>query len=174
MNKVTPFLYGLKMGVLYAVATIMLTLVYYVTGLDGQMTMSSIINMVVSVLLLVYITKSFRKARGGYMSLGQGVCMITVTGVVATVISYFFNLVYINYIDTHYVEKSLMRAQEMMASMGGMNDEVIDAMRTQLEAQMSFSVTTLGIALLGALVMYAIAGLILGAIFRKNDPDAID
>ena len=173
MNKVTPFLYGLKMGVLYAGVTIMLALVYYVTGLDGQVTMSGIINMVVSVILLVYITKSFRKAMGGYMSLGQCVCMITVTGVVSTVISYFFNLLYVNYIDTHFVEKSLMRAQDMMASMGGMNDEVMDAMRTQLEAQMSFSVATLGIALVGALVMNAIAGLILGAIFRKKDPDAI-
>ena len=173
MNKVTPFLYGLKMGVLYAGVSIMLALVYYVTGLDGQVTMSGIINMVVSVILLVYITKSFRKAMGGYMSLGQCVCMITVTGVVSTVISYFFNLVYVNYIDTHFVEKSLMQTQKMMASMGGMNDEVIDAMRTQLEAQMSFSFATLGIALVGALVMYAIAGLILGAIFRKKDPDAI-
>ena len=66
MNKVTPFLYGLKMGVLYAGVSIMLALVYYVTGLDGQVTMSGIINMVVSVILLVYITKSFRKAMGDY------------------------------------------------------------------------------------------------------------
>ena len=58
MNKVTPFLYGIKMGVLYAAVSIILALVYYVTGLDGQAMIMSIINIVVNVVLLVYITKS--------------------------------------------------------------------------------------------------------------------
>ena len=173
MNKVTPFLYGIKMGVLYAAVSIILALVYYVTGLDGQAMIMSIINIVVNVVLLVYITKSFRKARGGYMSLGQGMCMITVTGVVSTVISYFFNLLYVNYIDAHFVEKSLMQTQKMMASMGGANDEVMEAMRVQLEAQMEFSGLNLGLALAGAVVMYVIVGLILSLIFRKSDPEAV-
>jgi ABC-type antimicrobial peptide transport system permease subunit len=99
--------------------------------------------------------------------------MITVTGVVSTVISYFFNLLYVNYIDTHFVEKSLMQTQKMMASMGGANDEVMEAMRVQLEAQMEFSGLNLGLALAGAVVMYVIVGLILSLIFRKSDPEAV-
>ena len=51
MNKVTPFLYGIKMGVLYAAVSIILALVYYVTGLDGQAMIMSIINIVVNVVL---------------------------------------------------------------------------------------------------------------------------
>ena len=174
MNKVSPVLYGLKKSLLYAAVSIIMTLIYFIIGIDTQPMLTGIINIVVTVLLLVYIIKSFRKALGGYMKLGQGMCMITVMGLASTIIMYLYNLVYVNYIDTNFVEKSLMQTQKMMASMGGANDEVMDAVRTQLEAQMSFSFSNLCLALLGAGIMYVIAGLILGAVFRKSDPESID
>lgn len=108
------------------------------------------------------------------MAFAQAILIVLVAGVVCSVISYFFNLVYFNFINPDYINEVMEYSKEAVQKMGMvMNDELEASMQANAEKSMHFSILNFAMGIIGSLVIWSILGSILGAIFSKKDPNAV-
>lgn len=174
MENRSIFSQGLKTGLFAALASIVMVLLAYVTGISMLGWTYQGINYIVLIAVMVWGLLAFRKANGGYMPFSQGFLIVLVAGLVCSLVGYFFNLFYYNVIDPGYIEKVVEYSKEAIEKMGvGLTNELEEQVRANAEKSMRFSVMNLAFGLVGALMVWSILGAILGAIFSKKDPNAV-
>ena len=166
---------GLILGVIMAIANIILALVFYVMGVSITVFTFTGISWVIAIALLIWGVINMRKNNGGLLTFGQGFLMVLIAGLCASIIYYFFNLLYVNYIDINYIEDAMASTIASMEKMGvTVTDAVEEQLRTNFEESTAFSVKNIAIIILGSAIGYSILGAILGGVFSKKDPNKIE
>ena len=174
MEKNSIFSQGLKTGAIAAAVSIVTVLVAFILNMRMIGWAFQSVSYILLIAVMIYGLLQFRKANGGFMAFAQAILIVLVAGVVCSVISYFFNLVYFNFINPDYINEVMEYSKEAVQKMGMvMNDELEASMRANAEKSMHFSILNFVIGILGSLVIWSILGSILGAIFSKKDPNAI-
>lgn len=174
MEKNSIFSQGLKTGVIAAAVAIVTVLVAFILNMRMIGWTFQSISYILLIAVMIYGLLQFRKANGGFMAFAQAILIVLVAGVVCSVISYFFNLVYFNFINPDYINEVMEYSKEAVQKMGMvMNDELEASMQANAEKSMHFSILNFSMGIIGSLVIWSILGSILGAIFSKKDPNAV-
>lgn len=98
----------------------------------------------------------------------QGVSYLVLIGVM------IYGLLYYNVIDPGFEQQVIDNSLAAYEKMGiAVTDQVEELIRTNAEASTHFSWKYFSFAIVGALIIWTILGLILGAIFSKKDPNDI-
>lgn len=172
MENNSVFSQGLKTGVIAAVAAIVITLLAYVANINMMGWTFQGVSYLVLIAVMIYGLLAFRKANGGYMAFAQGILMVLVAGIVCSVISYFFNLLYYNVINPNAVAEIVEYSKSAVEKMGmAMTDELEEQIRTNAQASTQFSGKLFAFTIIGSVVVWSILGAILGAIFSKKNPE---
>ena len=174
MEKNSIFSQGLKTGVIAAAVAIVTVLVAFILNMRMIGWTFQSISYILLIAVMIYGLLQFRKANGGFMAFAQAILIVLVAGVVCSVISYFFNLVYFAFINPDYINEVMEYSKEAVQKMGMvMNDELEASMQANAEKSMHFSILNFAMGIIGSLVVWSILGSILGAIFSKKDPNAV-
>ena len=158
-NQVNSKQFIVNNGILLGVASIVLSLILYATGNHLTPHWSvSLISAALFIGLIVFGTKKFKEANGGFMSWGQGVKVGVGIAVLAGLIITIYQYVFMNFIEPEYMAQ-MMEIQNQGFIDGGMTEEQIEAANKMGESFRSpFMVAAMGI------IMYAIGGFIVSAI----------
>lgn len=165
---------GIKTGLIASAVAIVTVLIAYILNMKMIGWGFQSISYILLIAVMIYGLLQFRKANGGFMAFAQAILIVLVAGVVCSIVSYFFNLLYFNFINPDYINEVMEYSKDAVQKMGmTMNDELEASMRANAEKSMHFSILNFVISIVGSLVVWSILGSILGAIFSKKDPNAV-
>lgn len=174
MDNSSVFSHGIKTGIIAGVAAILVTLLAYILNINMLGWSFQGVSYLILIGVMIYGLLGFRKANGGYMAFAQGILIILVAGMVCVVISYFFNLLYYNVINPGFEQEVIENSLAAYEKMGiTVTDQMEELIRSNAEASTHFSWKYFSFAIVGALIVWTILGLILAAIFSKKDPNDI-
>ena len=159
----------LKWGLISAVFSIISQLVSGMMGFGSMTMVISLLSFAIGIYIMVLAVKADRDEQlGGYASFKR-VFMLTFSVImISTVISQIFNFVYMNYINPSAAEAALETAKAMMEKFNMPEDALEKAMEeaeANLKSPMNIVKTTLGAAVIGAIV-----AAIFGAVMKKERP----
>ncbi|MEJ0039039.1 MAG: DUF4199 domain-containing protein [Gammaproteobacteria bacterium] len=159
-----------KYGLIQGVLAFLLFLVVTLTGMK-QNWVSSVINIVVLVVLMVLAHREFKKTHEGMMTYGQGLGSGTLLSVVASVLTAVLLYIYVGFINTGYPAAAL-KAQQAVLEQRGLSG-------AQLDQAMAFTgamLTPVGIvitALVSGVIVGFIVSLLVSIGTRRSDPRAV-
>jgi hypothetical protein len=161
----TSLLYGL----LLAVSSMIVSIVYYILGMQLSESQQYIGWVLAVVFLVLGILHQRNKKQGGYISygraLGTGVLISLFAGILIAL--YFY--LYTEYIDTEFLSRSLEKSKEAMAEKG-MSDEEIEKM-LQSQQQMMGSPLIMFFSMIVINTIFGfLLSLVLSIFLRKEDP----
>ncbi|MDD4820403.1 MAG: DUF4199 domain-containing protein [Flavobacteriales bacterium] len=166
---------GLTLGCIMSVVSILLILLFFLLGISTTSWMLSGLSWVIMIVILLYGVVKYRKSIGGYMKFSDGFLLVLTAGILATVVAYFFSLVYANYINPSFVDEVMSTSISTVEKMGvAVTDEMEEQMRTSVEQTAVFSIKNFGMSILGGAIGYAILGATLGGIFSKKNPNIVE
>lgn len=164
--------YGLYLALLLSAFTIIAYAIY----------IELLVNFWLMILLLPLITIIFgvissaksKSILGGFISFKQAFSSYFITVAVGIIISSIVSIVLFGIIDTEAAtmlqEIGMEKARSFMERLGAPQSEIDKAM-AEASNQDSLSVGTQILNIAKGLVFYAIVGLIVGLIMKKNDPN---
>ena len=146
-------------GAILGVVSILLSLVMYATGnhLDPHWSIS-LISAELFIGVIIFGTKKFKEANGGFMSWGEGVKIGVGIAVVAGLIVVIYNYIFMNFIEPDLMSQ-MIEVQNQKFLDQGMTEEQIEAAN-----DMGKSFQTPGIMAAMGIIGYAIGGFIVAAI----------
>jgi hypothetical protein len=146
-------------GAILGVVSILLSLVMYATGnhLDPHWSIS-LISAALFIGVIIFGTKKFKEANGGFMSWGEGVKIGVGIAVVAGLIVVIYNYIFMNFIEPDLMSQ-MIEVQNQKFLDQGMTEEQIEAAN-----DMGKSFQTPGIMAAMGIIGYAIGGFIVAAI----------
>ncbi|QNM86064.1 DUF4199 domain-containing protein [Polaribacter pectinis] len=146
-------------GLILGVASIILSLVMFATGnhLDPHWS-TSVVSAALFIGLIIYGTKQFKAANGGFMSWGQGVKIGVGIAILAGLIVVVYNYIFMNFIEPDFMNQ-MMEIQNQKFLDQGMTEEQIEAAN-----EMGKSFQSPGIMAAMGIIGYAIGGFIVAAI----------
>ena len=169
MNK--PYIINLALTM--SVISIVLFLLMAILG--GGMFLSMGIGLAAIVLLIVVPIIFLRKQRAaanGFLSFKDAFITVFVGLTIAGIINVAFTMLYVNVIDTTYVDNMINQQLEttMKFMEGNVPEDKMVETLTEIETKTRYGFTTLGILRnLGIYIaVYALLALILAAIFKKQ------
>ena len=169
---------AVRIGIVGGLIMIIYGLVGIFTGLAspakglGALMLNFLIVIVLYVGITVYGVRTHRNEElGGYISFGRAFLTGLVVIVIAGIISAIFTYVYMAFIDPDYMAK-MVDDMRVMYERLGMDEDQIDQAMSQLEGRMSPS-SNLTSSLIFSGVIGAIVSLIVGAIMKRNPPEAV-
>lgn len=122
---VTPSSVGIRYGLLTGIATIIYSLILKAGNLE-QVTVMGLLVYVILIVGIVLAHKFYKRNSGGFMSYGQGLGIATVSGIVIGALSGLFNYIYVNFIDSEYIQRATDAARAKMEADGNLTEEQID------------------------------------------------
>ncbi|MCI2227788.1 DUF4199 domain-containing protein [Polaribacter sp. MSW13] len=158
-NQVNSKSFIVNNGIILGVASVVLSLVMFATGnhLDPHWS-TSLVSAALFIGLIIFGTKKFKEANGGFMSWGQGVKIGVGIAVLAGLIVVIYNYIFMNFIEPDFMSQ-LMEIQNQKYLDQGMTEEQIEAAN-----QMGKSFQSPGIMAAIGIISYAIGGFIVSAI----------
>ena len=163
-KPITPLVAGLIIGL----ASIVLFLVYYFTGLVFQQGITAWLPAVVFIVLVIVFISMWSNAKNNFVTFGSCFGFGFKTVCIATLISFFFVLIFI-YLSPDYREQSLRMMRDKMRENKQVTDEQVDAGMSMITDH--FMLIIAGGSLLGNLFFGTIAALIGAAIAKKKPFD---
>ena len=172
--------YFLRHGMIYAIISILLTLLLYLAGPDffaSNMFMFSGLFLLIALIYPIVIVIQFRKQNGNEMTFKQGFLITFFTLAIAGLVTLAFGILLYNVIDKDYpvvlAEKINERTATMMQNFGMPEDQIQEQMEKS-DAGEKFTIGGQVQGYLISLAVYAVLGLIIGAIFKRARPVAFD
>jgi hypothetical protein len=164
-NKMSAML-----GLILAVVNIVLTTVTY--SQVGNMVMVSVLGIVdfLAILaLMILLGMRVRKANGGYIVFKEIFAALFIMSLIASVLSYFYSFVYINYINPDYVVQMKAGMMSMFEKLK-VPDETLDKTMAEMDKKTEQVKGFNLLSLAGSVLTYAVFALIAAAIVKKNKP----
>lgn len=164
----------LKFGLLSAVIGIFITLLVYLLGLDKSPSGQYIgwINIPVTIILMVMCVKESRELLyNGFISFGQAFKNLFLMLLVSTGISGVFMYFYTSSINPSIIDY-IKEQQALEMEKKGMDQAAIDQAMAMSEKFVSPAWMTIW-TIAGGLFMGIVIALIISAVMKKNDPNAI-
>ena len=157
--------YGLILGVIGVIFGIMLYTMDAHTSRDAS---NTIINLVITAAVITWGIWAFRKANGGYLSLGQAVKLGAGIAVISAIISLIYLFFLANVLDTEFITKIAELNKEAAIEAGASSDQV----QQQYDGTINmFWVFTIPVVLIFSVIGGLVIGLIDGLILKKAKPD---
>ena len=163
--------YGLLLGIIYIVITTAVTIflpkmiLFYCLKFIGY---------VIYMVLAGIFAGMIRKANGGYMEFREVFGAIFIMLLVAGLMSFIYNYIYILYIDTHYMEKVKQSTITFMEKFNTPQDKMDEALKKfdeQVAESKTFHLGKNMMAYCGGLLMDCLFGLIVCAAVRRKRPE---
>ncbi len=169
---------ALKYGGIGGLITVVLGLIFYLTGMSDPAdqgstgnTVANILNYAVLIGAIIMAIKYHKENElGGYLTLGRSIGLGTLTGLVLGVIGAIWTVLFFTVIDPGMLETIREVAYEQAIQNGAPEDQM-----EQMEGMMNFFTSPTFFAvfmILGGLLIGLVTGLIAGAVM-KNDPPAL-
>ena len=170
MDLQTPWIkYGLLIGGI-SIAIALLSFYAFPLGIWTQ----SGISFLLYIVFMVWAAKDQRTQNGGLISFGEAFKTVFFTGLVGSVISLFFTLIWMNLIDTSLAEKmaemALDSTRTMLEKFGADENAIAEAIE-KAEEEMEDKFTPLNYILQGlqGVVMGLIPSAIIALIMKKEE-----
>lgn len=159
-----------RYGLIQGVIGFLLFVIVVMTGVR-QNWMTSSINIVVAVVLIVLAHRTFKKENEGIMSYGRGVGVGTLLSVVASVVSCILLYIYVGFINTGYPAAAL-KIQQTALEERGMSGAQLEQAVSMTSAMLS-PVGIVIVGLISGIVAGFVVALIVSAFTKCNDPRAV-
>ena len=160
---------GMKYGLIYGVALIGVSLIFYLMGTNLESKVPQFLSYGVLLAVIIMGTKSYRDDDlGGYISYGKSVGTGIVIAFFGSIILAFYMYLFFAFIDPAMADKILEMAEQQMMEKGLPDDQVEMAIEMQkkfITPGWMFAFTILG---------YTFMGLILSlvtSIFIRRNPE---
>jgi len=165
---VTTTSVGMRYGLLTGIASIIFSLVLYMSNTeDGPARWLSFVILGVGIVLA---HKFYKQHNAGFMSYGQGLGIgATLSGIVG-VLSAIFTFIYVNYIDTEFMNRAMEKARASMEARGSLTEEQIEQGMAMTTKFMTPTFLFLG-GVLGTLFFGFLLSLLIAAITKNNRPE---
>ena len=165
---VTTTSVSIRYGLLAGVASIILSLLLFLTNMDQSPVRW--LGLVIIVGAIVLAHNQFKQGNGGFMSYGQGLGIGTLLSAVSGIISTIFSYIYMTYIDTGYMARVMEKTRMDMEAKGNMSDAQIDQAMGMAE-KFSGGVWILVFGILGGIFIGFVISLIISAFTKHNRPE---
>ncbi|GAB5556540.1 MAG: DUF4199 domain-containing protein [Schleiferiaceae bacterium] len=166
--------YAVKHGLIVGGIAALYTLIAYIV--DPTLFVNwymGIALMVVNFVILVMATVNTKKEQGGFINFKDAFSAFLVAALVGTLISTTVNIMIFNVVDPDFKEEitelTIEASVEMMENFGA-DEAAIEQGIAQIEENDQFSLGKQLQGVLWAIIGYAIVGLILAAITKKEKP----
>ncbi|MGB5359148.1 MAG: DUF4199 domain-containing protein [Eudoraea sp.] len=157
--------YGLILGVILLVFSIML---YSMDAHYSQDPSNTVITILIMVGVIIWGIFNFRKANGGFLTLGEALKLGAGIGLVAAIIAVIYTLFLSNVLDPDFAVKIAETTKAASEAGGQLSD-------AQIQQQYDGTINYFWITYPFILIFYIIAGLIIGLIggliLKKAKPD---
>lgn len=169
--KSTALNYGLYLGAFFAV----ITAIIYAVNLDlFTAWWLGLLFFVIAIVVGVMASLKARKLLGGFISFKDAFASFFITMVVSTLIGTLVSIAIFTFIDPdaaqHLNEKILVMTKETMERFGAPQESIVEAIE-EARKKDNFSVQSQAVGMLWRFLIYAIFGLIVALIVKKNDPE---
>ena len=157
--------YGLILGVIGVIWGIML---FTMDAHYTQDTVNTVIGLLLAVGVTIWGVWAYRKANGGYLTLGQAVKLGAGIGLIAALIGIVYQLILSNVLDPDFASKVMdNRLAEAEASGRITSDQI----QQQKEMGMKFFWVGYPIYIIFSVLIGLVIGLIGGLVLKKAKPD---
>lgn len=157
--------YGLIMGVVGVIWNVML---YSMDAHTSRDTANTVIGLVITIAIITWGIWAFRKANGGYLSLGQAVKLGMGMALVSGIIAVLYTILMAHVIDPDYI-KDIAEAQKAAAeAQGTFTSEQIEQ---QYQGTLDYFWFSYPVILIFSVLIGLVVGLIDGLILKKAKPD---
>ncbi len=162
---------SLKYGLFTGIAAVLVALLLYVTDLNAA-TWAQYISLVVVLGGVIVGTLAFRdKCNGGYLSygrsLGSGVLISVVVGLIMSIYTYFF----FSFFDPSQLLKMSQLAEEQLLQKGLTEDQVDQAMSM---TRMFMTPVFMAISVLFSMLLWGTVFSLIASIFIKKNNDSFE
>lgn len=156
--------YGLILGVIGVVFGLML---YSMDAHYTQDTSSQVINIVITVAVIMWGIYSYKKANGGFLTIGEALKLGAGIALIAGIIGIIYILFLSNVMDTEFIEK-LADAQRAKGEEAGIPAEQL---QQQYDGTVNYFWVSYPIILIFNIIIGLAIGLVGGLILKKAKPD---
>ena len=154
-------------GVLLGILSVLLGAVIYITNsYTDPHWIFSVLGVVVLIGVIVYAIKAFKKANGGFLTLGEALKVGIGTALIGGLIGVIWTLLLTNVLEPDYVQQVMEVQKEKMLDQG-LSEEQIEASAEMME-KFSSPLISVAASLIGNLFFGFIISLIGGLIMQKK------
>jgi len=129
------------------------------------------LGLIFSIVAFYFAYREYKEDGDGYMSYSQGLGIGTLASLFSSIISGVFTIVYINFINSSFME-NMKQMQIAKLEEQGMSDAQIEQAIPMMEMFTSPVAMFIMIIIFGTFFGFLVA-LIMSAIFKKSNPEAI-
>lgn len=162
---------ALPYGVILALITIVLSVIVYVMGMAyEQPWWQSLLNFAIMIACIVYGLKAFKKANGGFLSLGEalktGLAIALIAGLIGSIFTYLF----VTVIEPDFVVNMLEVTETKMIDQNpNMTEEQMEMALGMTESMMKPGIMV-AFGIIASLFFGFIISLVSGLIMKQNRP----
>lgn len=161
--------YALNFGVILGVISVVFALMLYFQEMHYQQDWKiGVVNLVIMIVIIMVALYQFKKANGGFMTLGEALKIGVGLSLVAAIIGTVFTQILANVIDPEMMNKAnefqILQMQER-----GMTQEQIDG-AVEMGKKFQSPVIQIAMGLIFSLFLGFVFSLIGGLIMKKNKP----
>lgn len=157
--------YGLILGAINVIFGIML---YTMDAHTSQDPSNTVISIVIMVGVIIWGIVSFRKANGGFLTLGEALKLGAGIALVSGIITVIYTALMVNVIDTDFALKIAENQKAAGEAAGEMSAEQL---QQQYDGTINYFWITYPFILIFNIIAGLIIGLIGGLILKKAKPD---
>lgn len=157
--------YGLILGGLGVVFGVML---YISDAHTSQSPVNSVVSIAMMAGVILWGISSFKKANGGYLTIGQALKLGAGIALIAGVITILYTIFLANVLDPDFASKVMDARLAEAASQGNFTPEQL---QQQKEMGLQFWWVGYPVILIVNIILGLIIGLVGGLIFKKAQPD---
>ena len=166
-NQTTTTRTALKWGVIIGIISILYSTAIMVSGEVGNQLLGYLVYVIIAIGVYLAMT-DFKKENQGFLSYGQGLGLGALTCTIVGLISGFFTIAYMKFIDPTITEQMMKKAVEEMEKKGFPDDQIEKAMEY---SKMFMNPGVLFIVgLIGTIFIGFVLSLIIAAILKKDKP----
>ena len=173
-TNITSTKAGLKYGVYAGIILLLYSLAMYVTGIvdltdPDRAKIYDYLPMLITAVIMVLAIKYFKENNEGFLNIGEGIITAIVTGLIGTLISIIWVIVYFYIIDPEGMETLKDNVIQMTVDKGDATEEQMESMKGFFNV--IFSVPAFAII---SLIYTTVIGLVVGLItslIMKNSRD---
>ncbi|XOV91484.1 MAG: DUF4199 domain-containing protein [Bacteroidota bacterium] len=169
--KVTVRSIAIKYGVILGLISIIFFIVLDFLGKAHEQGGWNYLGLIFSIVAYYFAYKEFKDDGDGYMSYGQGLGIGTLSGLFSSIISGTFTIIYVSFINPSFLE-NLKQVQIAKMEEQGLSDAQIQGAQPMMDLFTSPFMMFIMAIVVGTFFGFIIA-LILSAIFKKSNPEAI-
>lgn len=167
-----------RYGLIIAAIGIAYTLIAYLIDLKLLVnTFAGIGLWLVNLILLIVAVSMVKKAGGGFISFKEAFSTFVLTYVISALISSVFSILLFSVIDPQAAERLqelIIETTVNMMERFGAPESQIEEQLENMEGSAQFSIGSQVRGFFTGIVIYAVIGLIVAAIMKKNKPEYID